>query len=911
MTANKGALVIDTKLNSEKIETDFKKIDKQTKNMINRYNKSVDSIKSQEIALEKVKKQLDSIVSSEKTPASIKAMETELNKINRQFNDADKRLTRNKDVIEEKKGQKQIQKGLGNQEEVSRIENEIQSVLKENEELKNTMVSLDEKAAELEAKISEIKLDPNNSLEAQNLTQKIENMTSKLEESKKQTNELGKSIKKNLGIKAQLSGITEGFDGIGKKVDKLKTRMTRLIGTVAVFSLIRSGLTSLRNSFTSLLKQNDTFKSSLNQIKANLMTAFAPIYNACLPAINSLMNSLSKLTGTIAVFVSGLFGTSLEDAKKQAEGLSKSLDSTAKSGEKASGSLASFDNLEVVADNSSSGGGTSSDNSIDYSGELQYSQKLLDILNKVKNFIIDNKKLIIGLGAAIAVAFAISKIISFVSAFSPLMKAIKAVSSLFVKVGGDGTKSFNKVGTGVTVAIAGFALMVKNISDLITNWDELDTKQKLIKIGMAALGVAAIALGYAIAAGISAATLGIGAIIALIATLLTAITALTVKFFTEKDAILSVEEAQNKLIEAQNKYAEATDSYVSAVDKMEESMNKLQEAENRTGLSGQALYNQVQDGTLDYMNMNSAQKEVYKAYLENMNAQKELQASTEELSNAKKEETMASFANQLAIAAETGNYDDYKNSVVTAYEEGKISADEARDLIEQSMSRMSDASQQTFMEDLPSDIKNGMDPDKYKTAKQKFKEWFSNTCSSIGDFFSKLFTETIPNKLNELKEKLKTFFTKTLPNLAISGVEMLVNKVISAFEKLINLPIKGINNLIDKANKIPGVDISHLPSVTMGRVNIPRLATGTVIPPRSEFMAILGDQKRGVNIEAPLDTIVDAFNKSLDERGNASGELVLNNATFIIRAGNTDLSKVVVKSIRLAEKDLGKPLLVN
>lgn len=911
MAKSDGAVIIETKLSTEKMETDFKKIDSQTKKMINRYNKSVDSIKSQEIALENVKKKLESIVNSEKTPASVKAMETELNKINKQFNDADKRLTKNKEVVEEKKGEKRIQKGLGNTGEAGKIDNEIQSVLKENEELKNTMISLDEKAAELEAKIKEIKLNPNNSVEAQNLIQKIENINSKLEETKKQTNELGQEINKNLGIKAKISSITDGFDGIGKKVDKLKTRMTRLVGTVAIFSLIRSSLTKLRNGFTSLLKENDTFSSSLNQIKANLMTAFAPIYNACLPAINSLMSSLSKLTGTIAVFVSGLFGTSLEDAKKQAQGLSDSLENTAKSGEKASGSLASFDNLEVVADTSSGSSGSSSDSGIDYSGELTYSQKLLDILNKVKTVVLENKELFIGLGIAIAGAFVISKIVGFVSLFSPLIKVLKTISGLFIKVGEDGTKSFNNVGTGVTVAIAGFILMVKSISDLITNWDDLDTKQKLIKIGLAALGVAAIALGYAIAAGISTATLGIGALIALIAALLTAIISLTVKFFTEKDAILSVEEAQNKLIEAQNKYAEATDSYVSAVDKMEESMNKLQEAENRTGLSGQELYDQVQDGTLDYMNMNSAQKEVYKAYLENMSAQKELQTSTEELNNAKKEETMASFANQLAIAAETDNYDDYKKSVVQAYEEGKISADEARDLIEQSMSRMSDASQQTFMEDLPSDIKTGMDPDKYKTAKQKFKEWFSNTCSSIGDFFSKLFTETIPNKLNELKEKLKTFFTKTLPNLAISGVEMLVNKVISAFEKLINLPIKGINNLIDKANKIPGVDIGHLPTVTMGRVSIPRLATGAVIPPRSEFMAILGDQKRGVNIETPLDTMVEAFNKALDNRGNGNGELVIENLTIINRMGNTDLSKTVVKGVRIAEKQFGKPLFVN
>ena len=113
MAKNDGAVVIETRLNTDKIDADFKKIDKQTKNMINRYNKSVDSIKSQEIALENTKKKLDSIVNAEKTPASLRAMETELKRINKQFDEADKRLSRNKEIIEEKKNQRQIQQGLG------------------------------------------------------------------------------------------------------------------------------------------------------------------------------------------------------------------------------------------------------------------------------------------------------------------------------------------------------------------------------------------------------------------------------------------------------------------------------------------------------------------------------------------------------------------------------------------------------------------------------------------------------------------------------------------------------------------------------------------------------------------------------------------------------------------------------
>ena len=40
--------------------------------------------------------------------------------------------------------------------------------------------------------------------------------------------------------------------------------------------------------------------------------------------------------------------------------------------------------------------------------------------------------------------------------------------------------------------------------------------------------------------------------------------------------------------------------------------------------------------------------------------------------------------------------------------------------------------------------------------------------------------------------------------------------------------------------------------------NVPYLASGTVIPPNAPFMAVLGDQKHGTNVEAPLTTIQEA-----------------------------------------------------
>lgn len=112
------------------------------------------------------------------------------------------------------------------------------------------------------------------------------------------------------------------------------------------------------------------------------------------------------------------------------------------------------------------------------------------------------------------------------------------------------------------------------------------------------------------------------------------------------------------------------------------------------------------------------------------------------------------------------------------------------------------------------------------------------------------------------------------------------NGIVMILESAINIIIKGINWLIDQLNKISfdvpdwvpgiggktiGVNISHV-----REVQIPRLATGAVIPPNREFMAVLGDQKQGTNVEAPLTTMVQAFKQALAEGGyGGSNEAVL------------------------------------
>lgn len=49
--------------------------------------------------------------------------------------------------------------------------------------------------------------------------------------------------------------------------------------------------------------------------------------------------------------------------------------------------------------------------------------------------------------------------------------------------------------------------------------------------------------------------------------------------------------------------------------------------------------------------------------------------------------------------------------------------------------------------------------------------------------------------------------------------------------------------------------------------SVPMLATGAVIPPNAPFLAMLGDQRNGTNIEAPLDTIKQALSEVMAEQG--------------------------------------------
>ena len=85
---------------------------------------------------------------------------------------------------------------------------------------------------------------------------------------------------------------------------------------------------------------------------------------------------------------------------------------------------------------------------------------------------------------------------------------------------------------------------------------------------------------------------------------------------------------------------------------------------------------------------------------------------------------------------------------------------------------------------------------------------------------------------------------------------------------------------------------------------IPALASGAVIPPNRKFLAVLGDQKSGTNVEAPLSTIKQAVMEAM-----AQGSREPINVNLVVD-GKT-LARVVVPNINNMTRAAGKPVLLH
>lgn len=218
---------------------------------------------------------------------------------------------------------------------------------------------------------------------------------------------------------------------------------------------------------------------------------------------------------------------------------------------------------------------------------------------------------------------------------------------------------------------------------------------------------------------------------------------------------------------------------------------------------------------------------------------------------------------------------------------------------------------------------------------QKTNGKFKGIIDFVAGLWSDMY-DSISNTLGNIMDAVKTIFGGVVDFIAgvftadwdraWQGVKSIFtglwNGIVSALEGAVNLIITGVNFLIRQLNKVSFSIPDWVPAVGGKRfgfniqqispISIPRLAQGAVIPPNREFMAVLGDQPSGNNLEAPESLIRKIVR---EESGGANTELLQAileaiKAGQVIKVNETVLGRTTAKAINKVTQSSGKPVLL-
>ena len=189
--------------------------------------------------------------------------------------------------------------------------------------------------------------------------------------------------------------------------------------------------------------------------------------------------------------------------------------------------------------------------------------------------------------------------------------------------------------------------------------------------------------------------------------------------------------------------------------------------------------------------------------------------------------------------------------------------------------------------------------------------------------------DSVKNKTSRTWENVATFVSnkvEAIKNAITNKFNAARDAVRSAFEGIvdfikapINQAISIVNNAVGMINNaIGGIESAFsfgpwtvptpFGSKTIGfhatfpRIGtIPYLASGAVIPPRSEFLAVLGDQKKGNNLEAPESLLRQIVR---EESGKGQGDGNTYNVT--VNASGRKLLDIIISEAEMRRNRNGK-----
>lgn len=191
-----------------------------------------------------------------------------------------------------------------------------------------------------------------------------------------------------------------------------------------------------------------------------------------------------------------------------------------------------------------------------------------------------------------------------------------------------------------------------------------------------------------------------------------------------------------------------------------------------------------------------------------------------------------------------------------------------------------------FSEKVISPVKNVFSGmwDGLKTGAKNAWSGVKSVFSSVATFFKDTFKKAW-NGIVSVFSTAGEIFTNIKDGI-LTAFKNIVNSLIKGLNKVIAVPFEGINKALKAIKDINILGLTPFSGLkTISVPEIPYLAKGAVIPPNAPFMAVLGDQRHGTNIEAPADLIRKIVREEIgDNSGSfaAAAQEIVNRLDILI-----------------------------
>lgn len=717
------------------------------------------------------------------------------------------------------------------------------------------------------------------------ITDKVITQTDALDAAKTKAGELVQQITNASGASAKMAEVSASVE---KSMNKFGRRLSGVLRSALVFTVLSRGLSQLRSWLSQTIMQSEAARAAVARLKGALLTLAQPLLKVVIPAFVLFVNVLTRIVTAIATLVSKIFGTSYAqsaaDAAAAYDDESEAIAGVGDAAKKAGKSLANFDEINQLSSNSdSSGGGASAGGGIgDGSIAPDFSAMIRDQLTSITELFVGAALLALGailtfsganipLGialmaiGALAIWDAVSnhwgEIVEVLQGQVGLITAI--ISGALLVIGAILVFSGASIPLGIGLMLAGAVGMAATVA---ANWNAIvEALQGPIGVITALLSTALLAIGAILTFSGANIPLGIGLMVAGAVGLAAVI---AINWGT-------ISEALKGPIGAVTAVVSGALLAVGAILAFSGANIPLGIGLMVAGAAGLAATAAVNWGTI----MDKLRGPVGKVTAIVSGALLALGAVLT-FSGANLPIGIGLMVAGAAGLATTiaANW----NTIQTKLQGplGAVTAMVGAALLVLGVVLLFTGA------GIPLGL--GM-----------IAAGGVSLAAAIAPNWN-----YITQKVKECWENIKKFWEKNIApvftaewwgNLAKNAL----NGFIGVFEGAINGIIDGVNWLISCLNRIH-VDIPSWVPIIGGQsfgvnippvdyVSLPRLAQGAVIPPNREFLAVLGDQKSGTNIETPLSTMVQAFKQAMTETGVAGSRQM----TVIFQLDRRELGRTI------------------